>query len=96
MESQQENLSPPPDRPSFFGLPANFYLWTHLGAKFWGGLMAGLGIGLLVARTLEDFEVPRAGWLRAIAILLGIGGPLIALRAARRNAQPDKSKPRNP
>jgi hypothetical protein len=96
MDSQQENLSPPPDRPSFFGLPASFHLWARVGATFWGGLLAGLGIGLFVARILEELEVQRTVWLGLIAIVLVGIGPAIALRAVRRSSQPDEGKPRNP
>ena len=96
MDSQQENLNPPPERPSFFGLPASFHLWARVGATFWGGLLAGLGIGLFVARILEELEVQRTVWLGLIAIVLVAIGPAIALRAVRRSSQPDKGKPQNP
>jgi hypothetical protein len=96
MDSQQENLNHPPDRPSFFGLPASFHLWARVGATFWGGLLAGLGIGLFVARILEELEVQRTVWLGLIAIVLVAIGPAIALQAVRRSSQPDKGKPRNP
>jgi len=96
MDSQQENLNPPPERPSFFGLPASFFLWARLGGTFWGGVLAGLGLGLFVAKFLEDLEVFRTVWVGFIAIaLVGIGLG-IAVQTVRRSSQPDKGKPQNP
>ena len=84
MDRHQENLHPQPYRPSFFGLPASFFLWARVGAPYWGGLLAGLGLGLLVARILEESGVPRMGWLVLLAtVLIGIGQG-IAIRAVRR------------
>ena len=95
MDSQQEKPTPPPDRPSFFGLPAGFRLWARVGATFWGGLLAGLGIGLFVAKFLEELEVFRTVWVGFIAIaLVGIGLG-IAVQTVRRSSQPDKGKPQN-
>jgi membrane protein DedA with SNARE-associated domain len=96
MDSQQEKPTPPPDRPSFFGLPASFHLWARVGATFWGGVLAGLGIGLFVAKVLEELEVFRTVWVGLIAIVLVAIGPAIALRTVRRSSQPDKGKPQNP
>jgi hypothetical protein len=96
MDSQQENLSPPPDQPSFFGLPASFHLWARVGAPFWGGLLFGVGLGLFVAKSLEELEVFRTVWVGFIAIVLVGIGLGIAFRAVRRSSQPDKGKPRNP
>ena len=96
MDSQQEKPTPPPDRPSFFGLPASFLLWARLGGTFWGGVLAGLGLGLFVAKFLEDLEVFRTVWVGFIAIaLVGIGLGIV-VQTGRRNSQPDKGKPQNP
>jgi predicted lipid-binding transport protein (Tim44 family) len=96
MDSQQEKPSPPPERPSFFGLPASWHLWAGVGPTFWGGLLAGLGLGLFVAAWLADLGVQKTVWVGFIAIVLVGIGPGIALRAVRRNWQPDKDKPQNP
>ena len=96
MDSQQEKPTAPPDRPSFFGLPTSFHLWARVGAPFWGGVLAGLGIGLFVAKFLEELEVFRTVWVGFIAIaLVGIGLG-IAVQTVRRSSQPDKGKPQNP
>jgi hypothetical protein len=67
-----------------------------VGAPFWGGVLAGLGIGLFVAKFLEELEVFRMVWVGFIAIaLVGIGMG-IAVQTVRRSSQPDQGKPRNP
>ena len=96
MDNQQDKSAPPPDRPSFFGIPPSFLLWARMGATFWGGLLAGLGIGLFVAKFLLDLEVFRTVWVGFIAIaLVGIGMG-IAVQAVRRSSRPYKDKPQNP
>jgi hypothetical protein len=96
VDSQQEKASPPPDRPSFFGLPASFHLWARVGPTFWGGVLAGLGLGLLVSGALTELGVHRTVWVGCIGIVLAGIGQVIALRAVRRSLQPDKGKPQNP
>jgi hypothetical protein len=95
MNSQQEKPELLPNRPSFFGLPASWYLWSRVGARFWGGVLAGLGVGILLAKSLAELEIPTAGWLRGTAILMGIIGPLIALESVRRSLQAEKDQPQN-
>jgi hypothetical protein len=96
MDSQQEKTSRPPDRPSFLSLPANFFLWARVGARFWGGLLAGLGLGLFAAKFLDDLEVFRTVWVGFIAIVFVGAGLGIALQAVRRSSKPDDGKPQNP
>ena len=91
----QEKPSPP-DRPSFFGRPASFQLWAGVGATFWGGLLAGLGFGLFVAKFLDDLEVFRTVWVGFLAIVLVGIGPGIAFQAVRRSSKPGEGKPQNP
>jgi predicted lipid-binding transport protein (Tim44 family) len=86
----QENASSPPDRPSFFGLPASLYLWARVGGRFWGGLLAGLGLGLFAAKFLDDVQAFRTVWVGFIAIVLVGMGLGIAVRAAR--SKPDEGK----
>jgi hypothetical protein len=66
-----------------------------VGARFWGGLLAGIGIGLFVAKSLEEFGVFKLVWVGFAAIALVGGGLGIAVRAVRRNSQPDEGKPQD-
>ena len=95
MDSQPEKPNLPPERPSFFGLPASWHLWTRVGQTFWGGLLGGLGLGLFVAKFLEELEVFKTVWVGFLAIVLVGGGMGIAMRAARRNLQREKDQPKN-
>jgi hypothetical protein len=96
MMDNQENPSPPPDRPSFFDIPASFHLWARVGPTFWGGLLAGLGIGLFVAKSLEELGVFKMVWVGFMAVALVGGGLGIAVQAVRRSSRPDTGKPQNP
>ena len=96
MDNQREPQSLRANRPSFFSLPPNFFLWARVGSRFWGGLLAGIGIGLFVAKSLEEFGVFKLVWVGFVAIALVGGGLGIAVRAVRRNSQPDAGKPQNP
>ena len=95
MDSQQEKPSLPPDRPSFFGRPASFHLWSRVGQTFWGGLLGGLGLGLFVAKFLQELEIRQTAWVGFIAIALVGGGLGIALSAVRRNLHQEKDQPKN-
>jgi high-affinity Fe2+/Pb2+ permease len=95
MDSQQENLSPPADRPSFFSLPPNFFLWARLGPTFWGGVLFGVGLGLFIAAWLAELGLQKSVWLGFLAIIMVGGGLGVAIRAARRNLQWEKDQPKN-
>jgi hypothetical protein len=95
MNSQQEKINPRPNRPSFFGLPASLILWSRLGARFWGGVLGGLGLGLLVAKILAEQEIPTVGWLGFMAVILAAIGPIIALASVRRSLQSEKDQPQH-
>ena len=95
MNSQQEKPEVLPHRPSFFGVPAGLNLWSRLGARFWGGVLAGLGLGLLVEKILAELEIPTVGWLRFVAIVLLSIGPIIALASVRCSLQSEKDQPQH-
>ena len=86
------------ERPSFFGLPPSWRVWSQVGPQFWGGVLIGVGVGFLLAAVLVELEVmtlqltPRAA---AIVIAFLLIGQAITLRAFRRSRQPEKDKPQN-
>lgn len=57
--------------------------WPIHSAHFWGGLLAGVGLGLLLAAALVELEMLRSNrraWASLLgAVLFGIGG-LVAAR----------------
>lgn len=79
----------PSDRPSFFGLPPHWRALGRIGGRYWGGLLAGLGLGLLVARALAELEVPLTAWIGLAAIVLVGIGQVIAFRSVRRDQPAD-------
>jgi len=78
MDSQQQT-NDPSDRPSFFGRPAAWRIWSQAGPKFWAGMLAGFGIGLAVAAALVELELltlHRKAWVSVTGIILfslGVG-----------------------
>jgi hypothetical protein len=95
MDSQQEESSRLVDRPTFFGLPPNFFLWARLGPTFWGGVLFGVGLGLFIAAWLAELGLQKSVWLGFLAIVMVGGGLGIAVRAARRSLQQEKDQPKN-
>ena len=89
MDTQQEKVSRAPDRPSFFGLPTGWQLWSQVGPRFWGGVLVGFGIGLLMAAVLLELELHRSVWVGVLGIVLAGVGQIVALRAVRRSRQPE-------
>ena len=95
MNSEQVEPSHAPDRPSFFGLPESIHLWLRMGQTFWGGVLFGLGLGLFVAKFLQELELWRFALVGFIAIVLVGSGLGIAMQAVRRSLQPEKNQPQN-
>jgi hypothetical protein len=77
MDTQHQETSPPPNRPSFFGLPAGLSAWSQVGRPFWAGVLIGLGTGLLIAAALVEQELltlHRKAWVSLTgAVLFGLG-----------------------
>jgi glucose uptake protein GlcU len=98
MDSQQEKTKPPSDRPSFFGLPANRRVWSHVGGQFWGGMLIGVGIGFLIAAVLVELELMTLQLTPRVAVIViafwGIG-QIITFRAVRGTRQSEKNEPQN-
>lgn len=90
MENPQDKPQLSSASASFFGLPASWHLWARVGPTFWGGLLAGLGLGLFAAKFLDDLHVWKSVWVGFVAIILVGIGPGIAIRAVRRNVQQDQ------
>ena len=93
--NSQENLNPPAERPSFFGMPPNSFLLAGLGARFWGGLLAGIGIGLFVAKSLDELGIFKLVWVGFVAVALIGTGQGIAFKAVRREFKPNAGKLQN-
>lgn len=83
MESSKEAPDRKQDRPSFFGRPASFALWSGVGQRFWGGLLCGIGLGMFVAKFLQDWNAWSSSWVGFAAICMIGGGAGLALRAVR-------------
>ena len=67
MNSEQVEPSHPVDRSSFFGLPDSIHLLSRMGPTFWGGMLFGLGLGLFVAKFLQELaQLPQQ-------LALGVG-----------------------
>jgi hypothetical protein len=62
-QQQTDDLS---DRPSFFekifGQPPGWRLLPQAGPRFWAGVLAGAGLGLMVAAILVDLELLTPHW----------------------------------
>jgi hypothetical protein len=71
-------------------------MWSQLGWTFWGGVLFGLGLGLFVAKFLQELEIWRFAWVGFIAIVLVGIGPGLAWRAVRRKLQAEKDNPLRP
>jgi glucose uptake protein GlcU len=98
MDSQQEKTNPPSDRPSFFGLPAGWRVWSQVGGQFWSGVLSGVGIGFLVAAVLVELELmtfQRKAWVVVIGIVLWWIGQMFAFRAVRRTRQSETNAPQS-
>lgn len=52
--------------------------WPFRSSQFWCGLLAGLGVGLVLASALVELEVlspTRKAWASLVgAVLVGVGG----------------------
>jgi hypothetical protein len=70
-------------------------MWSRLGRTYWGGVLFGLGLGLFVAKILQDLELWKFALVGFMAIaFVGIGQG-IAWGAVRRNLQQEKDQARN-
>jgi hypothetical protein len=66
-----------------------------MGQRFWGGVLFGIGLGLFVAKFLQELELWKYALVGFIAIALIGGGLGIAVQAARRTLQREKNQPKN-
>jgi hypothetical protein len=96
MNDQQENASPASERPSFFGLPPNLRYMSR--ALFWGGVLFGAGLGMLLAAILVALEAIRPErnrwdhWVSVLVLAFVLIGQIIAQRAVRAGRQPQQEK----
>src|ERR1700688_3576971 len=75
--TEHQETSPRPDRPSFFNLSTGQGLWSQLGRQFWAGVLVGLGLGLMIAAAFVELELMglhRKAWVSLTgAVLVGLG-----------------------
>jgi hypothetical protein len=79
-------------------LPASRGVWSQLGAKFWSGVLVGVGIGLLLSAAFVELELmtlQRKAWVSVTGIVLAGIGRVIAERSVRRSQQLEKDKPQD-
>ena len=87
MDNQQENASPAPERPSFFSMPTRLHFMSR--GLFWGGVLYGAGLGVLLAAILVALEVigPTRDrwdhWASVLVIAFMLIGQAVAQRAVR-------------
>jgi hypothetical protein len=96
MNNQQENASPAPERPSFFGVPPRLRYMSH--ALFWGGVLFGAGLGVFLAAILSGFEVIKLEpnqwnhWFSVLVLAFVLIGQALAQRAVRASQPPQQGK----
>ena len=66
-----------------------------MGQTFWGGMLFGLGLGLFVAKFLQELELWKFALVGFIAIVLVGGGLGVAMQAVRGSLQAEKDQPLN-
>ena len=58
-------------------------LWPLRSWQFWSGLLAGIGLGLLIGAALVELEwmkLDRKAWVSVLGILLFGAGTIVASR----------------
>jgi hypothetical protein len=96
MNNPQESAGPAPERPSFFGLPPHLRYMSR--ALFWGGVLFGAGLGMLLTAVLVALEVLRPErthwdhWVSVMVLAFVLIGQAIAQRAVRAGPEPQQDK----
>ena len=96
MNNQHENASSGSERPSFFGLPPNLRYMSR--PLFWGGVLFGAGLGVLLAAVLMALEAIRPErdrwdhWVSVLVLACVLIGQVIAQRAVRARQRPQQEK----
>ena len=61
--------------------------WPIRSWQFWSGLVAGIGVGLMLGAAFVELELlapDRKAWVSVLGILAVAAGGVVALRAQRR------------
>jgi hypothetical protein len=98
MESQEQTTDPS-NRPSFFGKffgqPPDWVFWRQSGPRFWAGVLAGVGLGLMSGAVLVELELltlHRRAWAMLVGMLFIFVGRQRLQVVVRRQAEGDQGR----
>jgi hypothetical protein len=98
MENPRPVSELPSPRSHFFGLPASWHIWSHMGRKFWAGVLVGIGLGLLLGAVLVELElmtIHSKAWASATGIVFAFLGQSMAWGAVTGNLKCEDGKPQS-
>jgi hypothetical protein len=92
MSSPQEKPGAESERPKFLAVPEHMRIWSQIGPRFWGGVVAGIGFGYFVALILAEVESLPILRSRVVGVLFLLLIP-IGVAVARRTVAHSRREP---